>query len=185
MNVVLASSSPRRAELLRAMGVTFTVVNPECEELSEGEPSHIVRVNAERKAHAAGVTQGSVVIGSDTLVYINQRVLGKPKSEADAACMLRELSGATHEVYTGLCVVRPDGSSRVSCTMTRVTFAAITTDEIERYVLTGDPMDKAGAYGIQGMARSFVERVEGNYDAVMGLDTCEVRLALREAGYIW
>jgi septum formation protein len=186
--LVLASASPRRAELLRAMGLTFDVAVSDAREISSGEPREIVIVNALTKARAIAdefrAARGALIIGADTIVALDGIVFGKPADAPDAARMLALLSGRTHEVYTGVCLLdSSSGNFWRNASITRVTFARLLQREIDRYVATGDPLDKAGAYGIQGIARMYVESVEGNWDGVMGLPTSLVRTMLLDAGY--
>jgi len=168
--LVLASQSPRRAEILRNANIPFTVRVAEVDETSfEGErPGPYVRRLAEAKARAVGAAPGEVVLGADTTVVAAGEILAKPADEADAQRMLRLLSGRRHEVLTGICLRRGD---EVLCDQaaTAVWFAPLTEEEIRQYVSSGEPMDKAGAYAIQGLASKYVERIEGCYFNVMGL----------------
>ena len=184
--LILASASPRRAKLLRAIGLDFAVRVSHAAEVTEGLPRTIVSENALTKARAIADDPNALVIGADTIVVLDGAVFGKPVDAADAARMLTALSSRTHEVYTGVCVLdAATGHSAADVSVTRVTFVDILPDEIRQYVATGDPLDKAGAYGIQGMARMFVESIEGNWDGVMGLPTSIVRKLLHSVGYCW
>ena len=171
--IVLASRSPRRIHLLRQIGISFTVQESGVDEtVPEGtSPDEIVRMLSLEKAKrvAEGMDSG-IVIGADTIVVLNGTVLGKPTSEADAVRMLRLLSGKTHAVYTGLALVDVEtGKSRVDLERTEVTFRSLTEREIDLYVKSGSPMDKAGAYGIQDdYGAVFVERINGCFYTVVG-----------------
>jgi septum formation protein len=167
--VVLASASPRRRELLRLVGIEHTVIPADIDE--DYPPGEAPAVYAERLARekAGAIDRAdAVVIGSDTIVVVDGDVLGKPRDREQAVAMLRRLSGRAHVVMTGVAVAwrgrMSSGVEEVS-----VTFRALGDDEIRRYVETGEPMDKAGAYGIQGFGATIVDRVDGDYFAVMGL----------------
>ncbi len=171
--IVLASRSPRRIHLLRQIGISFTVQESGVDEtVPEGtSPDEIVRMLSLEKAKRVAEGMGSgIVIGADTIVVLNGTVLGKPTSEADAVRMLRLLSGKTHAVYTGLALVDVEtGKSRVDLERTEVTFRSLTEREIDLYVKSGSPMDKAGAYGIQDdYGAVFVERINGCFYTVVG-----------------
>ena len=181
--IYLASQSPRRSELLACAGISFEAVSSTYEERPNDEaetPDVYVMRQAEGKAFAANIPDGEclLVVGADTIVSAGGEVLGKPKDEADAARMLRILSGTSHEVLTGVSfrTVRDGASDRVDtiCVRTRVFFRRLSDDEIAAYVVTGEPLDKAGAYAIQGRAAAFVERIEGSYTNVVGLPLAEV-----------
>ena len=168
--LILASASERRQDILRAAGIPFRVVVSGVDEsVLPGEvPEDHVRRLARLKAEAVGSTDDDVVLGSDTVVVIDNQILGKPTNAADARRMLRLLSARTHEVLTGICLRRPC-SAIVDVASTRVAFSPLSDEEIDDYVSTGEPMDKAGAYAIQGLASKFVERIEGCYFNVVGL----------------
>jgi septum formation protein len=179
--IVLASGSPRRAEILTNAGIPFVREVPSNidETPRAGEPpqDYVVRL-AREKAEAVEATGDRVVLGADTTVVIDGQILGKPSSPDDAARMLRLLSGRSHEVITGICL----RSARVRVTdaaITRVWFAALSDSDIAAYAASGEPMDKAGAYGIQGLASKFVERIDGCYFNVMGLPIALVYAHLR------
>ena len=183
--LILASGSPRRRELLGRMGYIFDVCAPEVDEHVPGHPRDIVRILSERKARAAAlnVPRDAVIVASDTLVSLNGIPLGKPGDTGEARKMLRSLSGVRHEVYTGVCVLDNSNGrleSRVVCTGVR--FRPIDDAEIDAYIATGEPMDKAGAYAIQGGASHFVEGLEGSFDNVVGFPTDEVRQMLADFG---
>ncbi len=189
MRLVLASASPRRAEILRNAGIAFEVHATQVDEsLRSGEsPSDYVRRLALEKARAAAremaasPARGALIVGADTAVVIGEEILGKPSSVDDAGRMLKLLSGRTHEVHTGLALLRQfDGIQRIVEEVTRVTFALLTPQEIESYLATGEPMDKAGSYAIQGLAGRYVTRIEGCYFNVMGLPLARLWTLLRE-----
>ena len=169
--VILASASPRRRELLALIGIAYEVRPADIDEsLRPGETpvGHSERL-ARSKAHTIAEHEPhAVVIAADTIVVLDGDILGKPKDRADATSMLRRLSGRTHDVYTAIAVAR-GGSTRSAVERVAVTFRSMAADEIAQYVETGEPMDKAGAYGIQGFGATIVERVEGDYFSVMGL----------------
>ncbi|HEV2182391.1 MAG TPA: Maf family protein [Candidatus Acidoferrales bacterium] len=186
--LILASTSPRRSEILRNAGFDFEVVPVHADEsLRPGEAAtDYVRRLAEEKARivarqlakdAAG--DSTFIIAADTVVVIDNEILGKPSSAANARDMLHRLSGKTHEVYTGLSVLRGN-ASRTVVEMTRVTFVTLSKQEIEDYIATGEPFDKAGAYAIQGQGGNFISRIEGCYLNVMGLPLARLYAILRE-----
>lgn len=188
MKLVLASSSPRRSEVLADAGFAFEAVAAGVDESRrEGEPAEAyVRRLAEVKARAvvARISPPAIVIAADTVVVMDGEVLGKPESAEDAAQMLRRLGGRTHQVLTGLAVVKmPEGAARVEIETTRVTFAPLGEAEIEGYVASGEPLNKAGAYAIQGRGGRFVVRVEGCYFNVVGLPLARLYRILREMGW--
>ena len=167
--VILASQSPRRRELLTLIGMPHEVRPPDIDETYL--PGEDPRAHAERLAREkAGKIRepGAIVVGSDTIVVVDGDVLGKPKDEADAARMLKRLSGRTHTVMTAVAVAR-DGRIESGVEEVMVTFHELTDRDIRDYIATREPMDKAGAYGIQGFGATIVARVDGDYFAVMGL----------------
>jgi septum formation protein len=167
---VLASQSPRRAELLRAAGIEFTIRVAEIDETPRaGENPHdyVLRV-AEAKADAVPAHETEIVLAADTSVVLGDEIMGKPRDTAEAARMLRALSGRRHEVITGICLKRSKEVIR-DVAVTAVWFAPLTDAEIAGYVASGEPMDKAGAYGIQGLASRFIDRIDGSYSNVVGL----------------
>lgn len=173
-DLILASQSPRRKVLLEQLGLAFRVVVSPFEETlpDEGRPADIVQHLALEKARPVGAQHPSALtLAADTIVVHHGAMLGKPTDEADARAMLRQLSDATHTVFTGLALLHPATERRVTAyEATQVTFAALTDQEIDAYVATGDPMDKAGAYGIQGdLGAVFVARIDGDFYTVMGL----------------
>ena len=180
--IVLASASPRRVTLLRQVGLAFTVVDPGPDRDWPGhaEPRHGVRALALEKARrVAGRRPEALVIGADTVVVARGTRLGKPTDEAEALEMLRRLQGRTHEVWSGLAIVR-GGEQRTAAEVTKVQFASLDDAELRAYVRTGEPLDKAGAYGIQGLAAQFVRRIEGDYGNVVGLPLARLRQLLKE-----
>ena len=186
MQLILASGSPRRKELLGLFGIPFTVRAADIDETMNpaGNPFDEVARLSREKALAVPRGEDDVVIAADTIVVCNGRVLGKPKSEAQAAEMLTMLSGQAHQVMTGCTLLRGDRQQ----TFTEVTdlhFRSLSQGEIRRYVATGEPMDKAGAYGIQGGAALFCTRMEGDYNNVMGLPVCRLWQSLREIAPEW
>ena len=168
--LVLASQSPRRSEILRQAGIPFIVRVADVDEsvLPGGGPDDYVRRLAEAKARAVQAAPEETVLGADTTVVIDGEILAKPLDATDAGRMLSLLSGRRHEVLTGICLLR-DGTAVCDCATTEVVFAPLTEREISEYVASGEPMDKAGAYAIQGLASKFVERIDGDYFNVMGL----------------
>ena len=170
--IVLASASPRRAELLRAAGIAFDVVPANVDEsIIGGEiPGEYVTRLADAKARAVYSTVGDrTVLAADTAVVIDAHILGKPVDAADARRMLTLLSGRTHDVLTAVSVIRAHRSPVTRVDRTAVQFAPLTEDEIDWYVASGEPMDKAGAYAVQGLASRFVTRIDGSYSNVVGL----------------
>ena len=168
--LVLASQSPRRSEILRQAGIPFVARPANVDETARpGEsPEDYVKRVARDKAMAAGAAPSEIVLGADTVVVIDGEILGKPTGSADAARMLGLLAGREHEVLTGICL-RRGADIVIDCARTRVWFTPLTREEIAKYVASGEPMDKAGAYAIQGLASKFVERIEGSYTNVVGL----------------
>ncbi len=168
--LILASRSPRRAELLTAAGIEFTVRAADIDEtLHDGEApdTYVLRV-AEEKAAAISCSAEDTILAADTTVAIGSEILGKPADARDATRMLNLLSGRRHDVITGVCLRNGNRILRESCS-TAVWFAPLSADEIAWYVASGEPMDKAGAYGIQGLASRFIERIEGSWANVVGL----------------
>ncbi len=180
--IILASASPRRRELLTTAGVEFEVCVKEVDEsIPEGtDPVEAAKMTAAKKALAvAEDKKDCIVIGADTIVVANKKILGKPKDKEDAISMLSMLSGVEHEVVTGVCIVKngvPESFAQVS----RVKFYELAAEEIESYVETGEPMDKAGSYGIQGRGCTLVERIEGDYFNIVGLPVAEVVRRIRK-----
>src|SRR5262245_36628471 len=188
MRLILASASPRRAEILREAGYHFSVLSSAVDETPfPGEaPQDLVLRLAEAKAElaAARAVGPSILIAADTEVVLDGHIFGKPRSSDDARHMLEKLSSRTHSVLTGVCVVRLPDAERISFVETTlVTFAQLTDEEITRYLATGEPHDKAGAYAIQGYAARYIPRIEGCYFNVVGLPLARLQQALTELGW--
>lgn len=169
--IILASASPRRAELLRQIGASFRVAVPAIEELTGSAlpPVELVQENARRKALAmAGEAGGLPVLAADTVVALGGEIFGKPRDAADAVRMLERFAGRAHEVYTGVALAAREWIETAAA-RTVVEFAPLTPEVIRRYVATGEPLDKAGAYAVQGRAAVFITRLEGSFSNVVGL----------------
>lgn len=183
--LVLASTSPRRKELLEMLHIPFTVCPPKADETITGSmsPSQVVLELAERKAKAgARLYRNHCVIGADTIVTIHGDILGKPSNKQHAIQMLKTLSGQTHSVFTGVAVAF-EGAIETFYEKTDVTFWELSEKEIERYTETGEPFDKAGAYGIQGWGALLVKEVRGDYFSVVGLPVARVARMLEKIGF--
>ena len=181
--LILASGSPRRRELLDLMGLTYTVETPDVDESFSGRSSETVMEISRRKAAAVAARHSdSIIIAADTLVFADG-ALGKPHTPERAKEMLRSLAGNWHHVYTGITVINTR-SGRVlrNVDKTRVHLVPMTEQEIDAYVATGEPLDKAGAYGIQGMGGMFVDRIDGSYSNVVGLPMSMLRIMLAQVG---
>lgn len=181
MRLVLASQSPRRADLLRLAGYRFDIQPAHVDEAvrtGEQPDAFVERLAREKAAAVARLRPDDVVIGADTVVVVNHVVLGKPDDVVHAQDMLRRLSGRTHEVWTGVAVSLA-GRIEAEVSRTLVQFTHLTEEELAWYVATGEPFDKAGAYGVQGLASRFVERIEGSYSNVVGLPVSVVARLLR------
>lgn len=186
--LVLASASPRRREMLSALGLEFEVIpSGTAESGGEGEtPETLVKRWASEKAQAvAKLRPDCWVLGADTVVLLGSTVLGKPSDREAAAAMLRLLSGRTHDVISGICLARRDRHfHQTKAVRTQVRFKELAESEIHAYVATGEPLDKAGAYGIQGLGGFLVQTVQGSYTNVVGLPLCETLQWLVEQGAI-
>lgn len=185
MELILASKSPRRTELLRELDIPFTVLPSAHEEPADPalSPAEAVQKIALMKGReVARRAPHSLVLAADTLVYLDGAPLGKPRDGADAAHMLRALSGREHLVVTGIALLR-EGWEHTEAETTRVRFRPMTEAEIAWYVATGEPLDKAGAYGIQGRGAAFIEGIAGDYCNVVGLPLCRTVQALRKSGF--
>ena len=180
----LASTSPRRREILAALGLEFSVVHVDVDEspLPGEDPGDMVLRLAVAKAEAANAGPADVVIAADTAVIADEHVLGKPLDREDCLATLDLLGGRAHKVLTGVAVHGPSGS-RTALSETNVYFREISRDEALAYWQSGEPQDKAGAYGIQGLGGAFVERIEGSYSGVVGLPVFETVALLKQAGY--
>lgn len=186
MKIILASQSPRRKELLERMGIRdFETISPNVDESAfHGLPPEelVRRLSAEKAAAVAGkVGEDAIVIAADTVVALEGAVLGKPADELDAFKMLSALSGVRHQVYTGVTVCR-GGEKQTAHEVTDVTFRELSEREIEDYIATGEPMDKAGAYGIQGYGALLIQGISGDYYNVMGLPVCRLSGMLSHFG---
>ena len=183
--IVLASTSPRRRELMERLGVPFDVIAPEgVEEIQEGEPNEVVTRNASAKASgvAAGLNAG-LVVGADTLVVVDGTIMGKAEDPQEARAMLVALEGRMHRVLTGLAVLDAEtGRREVAVVETKVWFHPLTCEEIGGYVSTGEPIGKAGGYAIQGAGGALVERIEGCFENVVGLPLLRLRSMLERFG---
>ena len=188
--VILASGSPRRKDLLSRAGVEFTIRTAEVDESTNqySTPREAVMGLAERKAAAVYEAYGkgthSVIIGADTLVSLGKILLGKPEDEDHARDMLQALSGRTHQVQTGVCIIFPSGMRLTFCDRTDVTFRELEPEEIDAYIATKEPMDKAGAYAIQGGAAPFISKIRGDYNNVVGFPIDHVISLLTDFGLL-
>ncbi len=181
--IILASSSPRRREILTMAGVPFRVVVSDiAEQISPGSsPEQAVRELARQKAEAVQnmpQAEGFPIVAADTVVYLDGKILGKPHSQDEAFSMLSALSGRVHHVFTGVCILVPEREHICFCEETLVEFYPLSPKEIRDYIATGEPMDKAGAYGIQGRGLAFVKRIEGDFFNVMGLPAARLIRAM-------
>jgi septum formation protein len=180
--LILASASPRRSELLRNAGIAFDIEPANIHERplpGEGPVNYAQRLARDKALAVLARRPNDVVLGADTVVVIDEHLLEKPRDAADAARMLRLLSGREHQVITGVCLAAT-GFERTEAEITKVSFSRMSEQEIAAYIATGEPMDKAGAYGIQGVASRSVERIEGCYFNVVGLPVAHVYRMLRE-----
>ncbi|MFC0180240.1 Maf family protein [Thorsellia kenyensis] len=181
-HVYLASTSPRRAELLSLLNVNFSLLSinvPEIIQIGESPEEYVVRLAIDKATFGLGLTKGvDPIIAADTIGVLDKEILEKPKDEAEAIEMLMKLSNRTHTVYTGVCILNQT-KQITELISTEVTFRQLGMDEIKSYVDTGDPFDKAGAYGIQGRAGAFVEAINGNYHNVVGLPLAHVSKLLK------
>lgn len=181
---MLASASPRRAEILSSLGIPHRVVPSSADEtLLPGEPpsAAALRLAEQKAASVAEAWPGAIVLGADTLVVLESEIFGKPSDDRDARRMLRALSGRTHQVVTGMCLIGPFGKSARSRT-SDVTFASLSDEEIDWYVATGEPADKAGAYAVQGLGARFVTEIRGSFSNIVGLPARDLYELLLGAG---
>jgi len=188
MKLILASASPRRAEILRSAGIAFNVLSSAVDEtpMPSEAPQELVQRLALAKAElvAARAVGPAIVIAADTVVVLEGEILGKPRTSEDARQMLEKLSGRTHTVLTGVALIRlPDAERREFVEATQVHFAAISNDEILRYLASGEPFDKAGSYAIQGLAGRYIPRIDGCYFNVVGLPLARLCKELAEMGW--
>lgn len=184
MTLVLASASPRRAEILRSLGIPFTVLptdTPEEPRPGEGAQAAATRLAAEKARRAAAREPEAWVLAADTLVYFDGAILGKPRDDAEAAAMLRRLAGREHRVVTAVHLQRGDSRGAGLAEVSRVGFAPMSEEEIGWYVATGEPRDKAGGYGVQGLGARFIEEIHGSFTNVMGLPARAVYRLLRDS----
>lgn len=184
MRIVLASGSPRRRELLGNLGLEFEIMtdnSPETVICGEKPQDTVLRLSAQKAKNVAGkVSGGATVIAADTIVSADGKILGKPKDESDAFDMLKMLSGRSSEVYTGVTVKDTESGKTVSeFERTSVRFRSLSDDEIKRYIASGEPMDKAGAYGIQNLGALLIEGIDGDYFNVVGLPLCRLNMILK------
>jgi septum formation protein len=188
MKLILASASPRRAEILRNAGIPFAVLSSAVDETpfpGESPQDHVQRLaDAKAELVAARAVGPAIVIAADTVVTLEGRIIGKPSSTDDARQVLERLSGRTHSVITGVTLIRlPDAERRNFVETTQVQFAAISSEEITRYLATEEPYDKAGSYAIQGRAGRYIPRIEGDYFNIVGLPLARVAQALADLGW--
>ena len=182
--LILASASPRRRKLLSRIGIPYEPYPADVDESTCLPAREAVVLLSRRKAEASlQAHPGRWILGADTLVSLEEQILGKPSDPEDACRMLRLLSGRTHQVYTGVTVITPRGEVFTDVDASDVTFASLSEREIRAYVATGEPLDKAGAYAIQGGAAQWIRHMEGSPSGVIGLPLYEVRQLLTRAGY--
>jgi septum formation protein len=184
MDLVLASASPRRAELLAAAGFQFAIFPADVDETAlecETPDAHVAGLARAKALVVSRARPHATILGADTVVVVDDVILGKPRDAADARRMLDMLSGRSHAVHTGVAIWRA-GTLREAAEVSRVELARLTADEIDWYVASGEPMDKAGAYAIQGLASRFVTRIEGSYSNIVGLPIALTYALLRGLG---
>lgn len=185
-NIILASSSPRRIEILKTLNVNFDVIPSVCDEQVEkcSPVDTVIKLSKNKALNVEKrINDKKIIIAADTIVYCKGLILGKPKSMDDAFKMLKLLSGTSHEVITGLCIIDCRNNKILSdFEKTTVYFDELSDDDIRSYIATGEPMDKAGAYGIQGMGGLFVKKIEGCYFNVVGLPVNKLYGMLRKMG---
>lgn len=186
--IILASNSPRRIYLLNQIGIDFKVVSPNVEEEGNGErrsPVEVVKSNALKKVQkVAEEYRNAIIIGADTVVVLDGEIIGKPKDEKDAIRILKRLRGRYHFVFSGIAIMQtPEDKVLTSVVRSKVKMRDYSDEEIERYVATGEPMDKAGAYGIQGKGALLVEKIEGDYYNIVGLPLVRLNSLLNRFGY--
>jgi septum formation protein len=182
VTLILASRSPRRSELLTAAGISFEVLSADIDETpraNESPSAYVERLAVEKARAVLALRPESRVLGADTTVTIDGEILGKPENDVDARRMLRLLSGRVHDVHTGIALLSA-GRFRSGIATTRVWFDVMTDEDISWYVATGEPVDRAGAYAIQGFASRFIPRIDGSYSNVVGLPVALVSSILKE-----
>ncbi len=183
--LILASASPRRRELLALTGLPFTVDAPDVDESCDLSPRQAVKELSRRKALAAAkLHPGCVILAADTLVSVDEKALGKPQDAEDAFRMLHSLSGRWHQVYTGVSVVDRDGTLHCEADVTDVHFEEMSDEALRRYIATGEPMDKAGAYAVQGIAGLWINELRGSHTNVIGLPMALTRRLLERCGLL-
>ena len=185
--IILASSSPRRKELLESVGIEFEVIEPTSDESLQGKETpdeYVLRLSTEKALSvSSNIEDDILVIGADTIVVVDYEILGKPKDEEDAKSMLNKLSGKTHHVLTAFSIVKAQHEILHKHVVgTEVTVKTLEPDEIQGYIKTTEPMDKAGAYGIQGVGAFMIKGIKGSYTNVVGLPLVEVTEALNKLG---
>ena len=182
--LILASRSPRRCELLSRLGIPFETDAPDVDETcSLPAPEAVMELSCRKAAASARVHPGCWILGADTLVSLHGHVLGKPSDEYEAVEMLKMLSGCTHQVCTGVTLITPEGNTLTTMDSTDVTFDLVNDEEILSYVRSGEPMDKAGAYALQGSAASWISSISGSDTSVIGLPLYLVRRLLIRSGF--
>ena len=187
-SMILASSSPRRRELLKQLEVTFKVAPADIDEsIDEGETpiNYVLRMSREKALVGLAQNGGEIpALGSDTIVVLNDKILGKPESHTEAASMLMRLSGQTHHVYSAVALALKPGRILNTLNITAVSFGKMPMEWIKQYCQSDEPMDKAGAYAVQGGAGQYINRIDGSYSGVMGLPLYETAEILRQAGLL-
>lgn len=186
----LASSSPRRAELLRQIGVEFDIIHVDIDEsarMGESIEELVARLSREKAAQGlqlvSNIQAHDLILAADTLIGVDGRIIGKPASKQHCCETLALLSGRTHRVYSAVALAKPLAAAEVASTVSDITFRTLTDEEVMQYCDDGEPMDKAGAYAIQGRAAMFIQHLSGSYSAVMGLPLYETALLLGRAGF--
>lgn len=185
--IILASGSPRRKEILSQLGVRFEVITSDCDEnTDEKNPAELVKKLSRLKAEAVAksVEGVSLIIGADTVVAREDEIFGKPKDKEDARRMINAISGSEHSVYTGVCILINDGDTKVInfAEESKVHVADMSEDEIERYISTAEPYDKAGSYAVQGLFAPYISGIDGDYYNIVGLPVARVYKELKDAG---
>lgn len=185
ITLILASASPRRRELMAMTGLSFAIDAPDVDESCELSPGEAVKELSRRKALAAHkLHPAQAILAADTLVAVDGAALGKPHDQQDAFRMLRSLSGRWHQVYTGVTVISADGTLQCENDVTDVHFEEMSDEDIQRYIATGEPMDKAGAYAVQGIAGLWIDQLHGSHTNVIGLPMALTRRMLENAGLL-
>ena len=183
--LILASRSPRRSELLRSLGVDFEVSPSKAEEITDPELSpeqNATNIARDKAVWVAQHNPGSYVLGADTMVVLDREIIGQPKDEEDARCILRKLAGKQHRVITGVILITPEGEEYETAVVSTVSIKSVSENEIRSYVATGEPLDKAGAYAIQGKGSFLVESWEGSYSNIVGLPLEALTDLFQQAG---